>query len=269
MRGKILAASGLVLAVLSLLFFVYLSHTSVPRVPILPHKSPIHFASDRNVSLQNVAAKVIYFVPADMTTNTVWDWKKDVDTTMQEERRFFSNQLGNTLQPAIYPQVVVGKNPHDYYDGDKTDHGNPHALVAIRDELLDRVYSSAGDLYDPEFVKADSSAYQILIIIYEGTGASSIIYQNGDTTGEDVIKIEKDGPPAIILSTAFLNSPYYKEFGSTILAHEIAHSFGLNDGYDLSSGTNQTDDLMGEGRRRVLTATYISEKNKRLLGATP
>jgi hypothetical protein len=227
----------------------------------------LHLAGEPSVMLQHVLAKVVYFSPSDLVTSTEnWNWKETVLRTMGHEQAFFKSQLGMDLRYLVFDNVVAGKNTHELYDGSDTSHGNPNALVSVREEILNRVLDPSGDLYYSEFASGGSSDYQILVIIYEGTGASAVTFQTRATSGEDVLKIEKDGPPAIILSSAFLNSKFYKEFGDTTLAHEMSHTFGLSDSYDLDSGANIGGDLMGEGRRRVLNMVYLSDQNRRSLG---
>lgn len=238
------------------------NQTNVAAVP----EVKIHLAGNPATSLKKVTAKIVYFMPKDLTGQTESDWRSVVDKTMRGEQEFYNFQLKNALRLnyEIYGSPVVGLENHLFYDSDVTDRGNPHALIAAREEVLKRIIAPTGDLYRADFVKP-SSDYEIIIIIYGGTGASAMIYKQGGN-GEDVVKIEDSGPPAIILSSAFLTSPLYREFGPTILAHEIGHAFGLDDSYDPNTGSNLGTDLMGEGRRRILSATYLSDENKKLLG---
>lgn len=267
MRGRLA-----ILIVLTLLIsgFYYYSLTYTPKEKTglyIPKKPSLHLANDNTKSIYDVNIKVVYFTPVDLEPLTNWEWKDGINKTMEDVARFYNLQLGNRIRYNIYPNVVVGKETHAFYDGEKTDNGNPNALISVREEVLKRLFNKNGDLFDGEFLKLNKNTYEILLIIYEGTGASAMIYQNNDTSGTDVFRIETDGPPAIILSSAYLNSQYYIQFGSTILAHEIGHSFALSDSIDDVTNSYKDNDLMGAGRRRTIGQTYISEKNKKILNA--
>lgn len=226
----------------------------------------IHLGGNPSVSLKNVTAKVIYFVPSDLTDQTESEWQNTIDQTLMKEQKFFNFQLDNAIgiNYQIYNTPVIGLQNHLFYDSTTTERGNPHALISVREEIINRIFTPTGDLYRADFAKS-SSDYEFIIIIYGSTGASALIYKQDDG-GDDVVKIEDSGPPAIILSSAFLSSPLYREFGPTVLAHEIGHAFGLTDSYDMATGVNLGTDIMGEGRRRILTNTFISDENKKLLG---
>ncbi|MEK7625231.1 MAG: hypothetical protein AAB467_02660 [Patescibacteria group bacterium] len=226
-----------------------------------------HLAGNRAIPLNKVLAKVVYFIPNDLVEEKEADWLATIDKTMNEEQRFYRFQLNGAIdfQYDIYESAVIGNKDHQFYDSTSTDRGNPHALISVREEIMRRIFAADGDLYRADFANR-SNDYEFIIIIYGSTGASALIYKQNDGSGEDVVRIEDDGPPAIILSSGFLTSPLYREFGATVLAHEIGHAFGLTDSYDADTGSNLETDIMGEGRRRILTGTYISDKNKKLLG---
>ena len=267
MKGRLAIIITLTLLISGFYYYFLTYRPSERPVTYIPKSNSIHLSGNPEISIKNVEAKVVYFSPSDLYDQINWDWKKSLEKTFNIEKDFFRFHLGNTINFSVYPDIIRGRNEHQFYDGENTKNGNPNALISAREEVIKRIFSDSGDLYLSSFVKNRPNTYEILIIIYEGTGASAMIYQKNAVEGPDVFKIETDGPPAIILSSAFLHSPYYLEFGPTILAHEISHSFGLSDSYDVETGKIFGSDLMGEGRRRTPNATYLSTENKKLLGS--
>jgi hypothetical protein len=266
MRGRLAILITLTLLISGFYYYSLTYNPPEKKVVYSPGNRTLHLATEDRIAISNVDVKVVYFTPIDLEPLTNWSWNEKITNVLTEVKDFYKFQLGNNISFNVYPKVIVGKEIHGFYDGEKTDNGNPNALISVREEVLKRVFSTSGDLYDSQFVISNRGRFQILLIVYEGTGASAMIYQNSPSNGTDVVTIETDGPPAIILSSAYLNSAYYTDFGSTILAHEIGHSFGLSDSSDLATGAYKDNDLMGAGRRRTIDSTYISDKNKKLLG---
>lgn len=242
--------------------------SEAPQIYHMPATPNVHLAGDLSVSLKKVRAKVVYFVPNDLGIVTSSDRMDLLYKTMDQEKNFFNFALDSALNfnYDIFPDSVTGIHDHHFYDATSTNHGNFHALITAREEIQNRIFNTSGDLYSEKFSAIDQNEYNILIIIYGNTGASALVVKNAAAANsEDVIEVN-DGLPAVLLSISFLTDPRYQQFGPTVLAHEIAHTLGLEDGYDLENGAILTEDLMGAGRRQILSQTYISDKNKNLLG---
>jgi hypothetical protein len=125
--------------------------------------------------------------------------------------------------------------PNGVYDSNTTDRGNPHALVAIADEL--------GIKGTPS-----SNAYEVTYIIYDGVGASGMLH-------------------AALLNKRFLIDPAYADIRESLVAHEFYHTLGIPDGYDQATGTSTTADLMGLGRlARPLPDNFLEHDTLAHLG---
>lgn len=266
-KYRLLLTISVVVVFSGSILIYFLKSTHRPLVLTIS-KPEIHLAGNPKISLSRARAKVVYFVPNDPKTPVLDGWLAVVEKAMEEEQKFFDFELNgaSTLSYDIYPEPIIGKGDHLFYDSDITDGGNPHALIAVRQEILQSVFSKSGGLYRSDFSTLNDKDYNFLVIIYGNTGASAMIFKDSPTKGDDVVAIEDDGPPAIILSSSYLTSTSTREFGPTILAHEMAHAYGLSDGYDTTNGAVFSNDLMGEGRNRILSSTYLSEESKKQLG---
>lgn len=270
------------------LMFMYVSVNS-PWVyreaisfPINPH---IYDNPDR--SIKNIKIAVFYFVPQDRVILQLIDWKEILEDRIKKLVAFHSLELHNTslIRYAIYPEPVIGLKEGIVYDTDVTKHGNPQALVHVAEEIDSRVFNHTGDLYREDFPMTQKEEYSVLLILYEGVGASGAIIHDGKWGLASEIPQKFVSPESIIYpvkleaidSLLLLNRDYItktqnSDTGTTILAHEFYHTLGIPDGYEageentMSADISLSNDIMGIGRTRPIDKVYISNEVLKKLG---
>ena len=147
----------------------------------------------------------------------------------------------SALRYAIYPKPVAGIESSAFYDGFNTANGNPGAIKKIFLETAPRVFNPNGDMYDAKFTRRQSDELPIRVFVYQGVGASS-------------------GVLSVIMSYDYFTKTNY---GATTLYHEILHNLGVPDEYDYVTGNDYSDDIMGGGRTKPISQTYIREEIKK------
>lgn len=232
----------------------------------------IHHAVDEGIDISSARIKAFYFIPSDLEASVEPSWQEAMHSGLEELKKFYEFQLHQsvTIGYDIYPNPVIGKENHLFYDGASTARGNPNALIAINRELHERVFRENGDLYLESFVNTGDAEkeYEVVAIIYQSVGASAMVLMNeGPMPGPDVVALEEGERPALLVSIAFLAEPNLKKRnGFTILAHEFGHTLGLADSRDETTGWPTSDDIMGQGSLRPLNLTYLSREAKGKLG---
>lgn len=230
----------------------------------------IHYAGNEEASLFSIRIKAFYFIPRDINKPLDADWKNILQEALLNLKKFYEFELrqGISITYDIYPAPITGDKEHRDYDGRDTSRGNPNALVAIHNELIRRAIRSDGDLYLKDFSASDLKDYEVMAILYEGAGASAMLSGQGPANeyGPDVVVIQKEELPAFLVSKFFLVSPTYEDYGLSIFAHEFGHTLGLTDSYNLETGQPLSDDIMGAGRFRPISGTYLSDETKSKLG---
>lgn len=277
----------LVLIFTTLVFmYVTISSPSVYRetvsFPVNPH---IYNNPDR--SIKDIEIVVFYFVPKDKVTSQFVGWKEILDSSLKKLVAFHSLELHGTshIRYTIYSQPVIGLKQSAVYDTDITDRGNPQALFHVAQEIDARVFDPAGDLYRHDFFITRKEAYSVLLILYEGVGASGgIIYDSElKSVGEIARKLNlpesviypvniKTVDSFLLFNREYVTKTQSSDTGTTILAHEFYHTLGVPDGYEaveedgISADVSTSNDIMGIGRTRPIDATYISSKFLKGLG---
>jgi M6 family metalloprotease-like protein len=104
-------------------------------------------------------------------------------------------------------------------------------------------------------------------ILYEGVGSTATIIKKDDKSN-NLALLSEGSLPAFLASNYYLTGESYQDYGKTIFAHEFGHTLGLPDSYDLVSNIPSSDDIMGSGRYRPLSITYLSLEAKEKLGLT-
>lgn len=244
-----------------------------PKSPgITTPKAQFHLAGEPDKKFTTIKIKAFYFVPQDAAAEPADLWHKQLTDGLQQTAKFYQLQLDNstTINWEIYPEAVVGQQPGAFYDGTDTGQGNPHALISVRQELLQRFFQQPQNPSDAAFAQTAAEEYPVIGILYEGLGSSATLItdQTAATGGLDSVTLEGNQPQAFLVSRYFFTSDSYKDYYLSIFAHEFGHILGLADAFNLQNGQVQDDDIMGSGRFRPLAATYLSLANKKLLGLT-
>ena len=221
-----------------------------------------HFYDKPEVSLERVAVKVVYVVPADIgakASTTGWSSKVEekLHQVMNDVAVFHRGQFrgSSVMNYEFFPWGVTLRRESRFYDSDNTNEGNPHALTAIAAELQERMFTEGGDLYDAEFSKYQEEEYRVLALVYAGVGAS------GGAITKDA---SYDG--ALILNQDYFLDERWQQEGPTVLYHELAHTLGVPDSYDIKSGVTETDDIMGSRRDVPLANTYLDLRTLKHMG---
>ena len=240
-----LAAFALIGGVM--LFIYFGIGRTAPEREQFPPLPPPHHARNTNQALKEINVRAVYFVPKGKVPIPENQWKENLLERFKLLKKFhaLAFQGRSTLEYALYPTPITGLREHLFYDTNRTDDGNPEGLRSISEELESRLFSREGDLYDESFAK--TAGYRVLYIIYEGVGASG---------AEGVA----------LLSRKFLTESEYKTERDSFFAHEFYHTLGILDGYKHESGAPTSNDLMGAGRLRPLTETFLSTDVAELFG---
>lgn len=224
-----------------------------------PSKPNVHHSADAMFTLSDINIKAFYFIPNDKQTLLDGNWQAKLAKALSDLRQFYSFQLHQAVKITfeIYPQPIIGQHEALVYDGADTARGNPNALLSIREELLNRQSS---------FIETGQEDYGVIAVLYEGVGSSATLIKNSRIEAEDTFIISDDGPPAFLVSRYFLSDSAYKDYGTSIFAHEFGHTLGLPDAYNLTTNQPLSDDIMGAGRFRPIQFSYLSMEAKKLLG---
>lgn len=228
----------------SLALIYFFAGVSLVRPDDLTAYSAPHLCGQSGVSLAEVNLAVFYFLPKNKTDLLLGNWQSVFEKPLKQLVEFHQLQFQgrSELKYHFYPRPIIGQEDNIFYDTTTTQYGNPQALRHIAPELEARVFTEGGNLYDADFIKAQSNPYQAMLVIYEGVGAAA---------SENVI----------LLSQAYLSEVKPLYYGTSILAHEFYHSLGLPEGYEIPSSKPLVQDLMGLGRFEPLERTYLSSQS--------
>lgn len=240
-----------------------------------------HLFGDSQKTIERIRVGAVYFVPKDKQGDISAEWRVLLEENFKKLQAFHTLQFQgrSAVSFAVYPEPVIGRAEHLAYDTADTNRGNPKALLRISEELEERIFSSGGDLYNPDFWNSQAREYQALFILYEGVGAiGGVIAESGRESVAD-IAAEPGFPESVVftanvksvdgfflLSRAFLADLEYRAFGASLLAHEFYHILGIPDGYDQTTGKPTSTDIMGLGRYRPIEKTYVQRAIVRGLG---
>ena len=246
-----------------------------------------HIYNNPDRSIKNIEIVVFYFVPKDRIMSQLADWREILERHLEELVSFHSLELRDTsdIHYTIYPQPVIGLKQSAQYDTDITQHGNSQALLHVAEEIDTRVFDSAGDLHRQDFLITREQGYPVLLILYEGVGASGGIIYDSESGSVSEIARKLKLPESIVYpvniktvdSFLLLNQKYLTEqqngdTGTTILAHEFYHTLGVPDGYEekeengIQTAVSTSNDIMGVGRSYPIDKTYLSKETLKGLG---
>src|SRR3990172_453892 len=263
---------------------IFYSHTTLaPDIKKTTPLSAIHTYHDASRSLGAIRIKMFYAVPKNKTAFIARDWNRLVSRALEEVKRFHSLQFANTslLHVSIFPKPVILENDAIFYNTERTDFGNPAALVSVSEEIERRIFRKDGDLYDAAFAENNPAEYTILGIMYEDVGQSGgIIHETSAETRKEIAEIyglsaayvhivnisRADG--FFLLSRLCLSGSGCIGPGPSLIYHELAHTFGVPDQYVNVGGahTPLSEDIIGEGRKGPLERTHIDWITTRKMG---
>lgn len=235
-----------------------------------------HFYRSPDVAIGNVAVKFFYAVPRNKAANIHPQWKQTLAEAVEKLSAFHALQFRGTsvLRFEIFPRPVILERDNLFYDTASTDFGNPHALIAIGEEIERRVFNEGGDLHSEVFQDLGTGeTYPVMGIVYEGVGASGGVIWESELGSVEAVAESLQIPREMIfkvgietfdgfflLNRQFLTDAPYRLYGATLLYHEFAHTLGIPDQYDALSRNDEalSDDIMGARRREPIEANYLS-----------
>ena len=225
----------------------WLGSFSLSAEPVFVSPSP-HYYKNPQESIKKIFIGALYFVPKNKEKNLAPNFAEILEKNLSELKEFHRVQFQgrSAIAYEIFLSPVIGREENIVYDTDITQHGNPQALLNISDELRSRLLLSGGDIAWDSFVKKNDDAFKVLLVLYEGVGASGI-------------------REFALLSRQFLTDTQYANYASSFLAHEFYHTLGLPDGYGEDASPYMAD-LMGSGRFLPLSRAYLNRALLKDLG---
>lgn len=245
-----------------------------------PASVSIHLNNNPDVLIKNIQIYAFYFVPRNKSIAIPDNWAESLNSGLVNLREFHSLQFQNLSEVGykIFPEPVTGEKNNLFYDTEKTDHGNPRALISVSEELERRVFRASGDLYQGDFAGLGDGAYPVMFIMYEGVGAAGgIISESAKKTPAEIAS-DLNLPESVIYIVDIKSADGFflvnREIvegrhgvnGHAILAHEFYHTFGLEDKYSETDGIAESSDLMGLGRLKPIENAYLSREVLKSLG---
>lgn len=229
------------------LIYLFVGVPPVYREEIPEIKTP-HLYNNSAGTIARIKITAFYFIPKNKTDFIIEDWREVLEQNLRKLQQFHSLQFqGRSLIIyEIYPEPIFGREESVFYDTEITQFGNPQGLRNVASEIKERVFTPAGDLYRSDFAQKGEDFYSS-VIMYEGVGASA---------GED----------AAFISSTYLFNQEYKEFGTSVLAHEFYHTIGIPDAYEIPTSVPTSGDIMGSGRFQPIEKTYLARSTLKALG---
>jgi hypothetical protein len=228
------------------------------------YKPSVHYFKNKDVSLEKVLVRVFLFEPNDMRLAGATRWKENFEMTLDNVQAVHRQQFFNlsNLDYVIYPEIIQGKFSSQYYDmsGLTISPGKDEKqLNLIMDEINKRIES--GELDKIDFGKYNYT-YLVNQIFYTGSnrfdggGGTVVGYTN-----------EERNKNSSILFWQFLKKQN-TSVQSSIVYHEILHTFGVPEGYGYDDYAPFADDVMGMGviSKRPIEVNFLSHEFKQEMG---
>lgn len=234
----------------------------MPGVKFSLSEAEIRHLKNPSIDLSRIHILMYYVVPIDIKDSQRQDWQSIIDQAMVEIIQFHASQFKDysTLNYSLYPKPIIGNKTAEEYSKDDTP-TDRKALTFILEEINERVLQKGGDLYDQKIALQPDATYQMNIIFVEGDFPK---FQSEGKTN-DVVGYGDEKQSAIIYRKV-LTDDQRRDYGTSIVYHEIAHNMGLDDQYDYQTLQPTSDDIMGSGRLRPLKYNYIEPKILKQLG---
>lgn len=217
------AVAALVLA--GFLFFKK-SGSTMPQSWTLPKP---HVYQNPKQDISKIALKIFYVAPKNAEVSEIW--QSNINSILRDVTDFHAIQFHglSKISPQIYPQPVILKNDAIFYDTANTDYGNPRGLLNIIPELENRYQA---------FLETANDEFRAIAVVYEGVGASGSL-------------------GAMLFSHDYLVKDEYALNRASLFYHELAHTYGLPDRFDLKTNSPFSNDIMGDGRFKPIATNYI------------
>jgi hypothetical protein len=203
------------ITLLSIYFFV-----GVPRIyhERFPEAQIPHAYGEPSLSLESIDVVGFYFIPNNRVEQQAKDWQNILEENLERVKVFHEAQfLGRSrLSWRVYEQPVIGLRDNALYDTPLPQHTNDEALRRIVGEL-------------PEVAKRKGHTYQVLVVMYEGIGA---------TGSQNAALLSRT-----LFDEAFLAHEFYHALG--VPDHYYTSDFVFEDGQTTDLGIVTSGDLMG------------------------
>jgi hypothetical protein len=263
------------------LFFYLQSGDRLPGSAAHPGeaKTRAHVYKVPDRLVDSVHLRVFYAVPQDKAAQSKNNWQEIISRVFSDVSRFHEIQFRgfSKIDVQIFPEQVLLDHESIFYDSEKTDAGNPHALLAVAQEIERRIATPGGDLYREEFATRKDGEYVVMGIIYEGVGGSGgLIYDSPLGTPQE-ISLQLGIPESLIhivnvessdgfflANSDCLAGPVCGEPGPSLIYHEFAHALGIQDQYE--GDHSYSEDVMGLGRFKTLDSTYLDRSILKEMG---
>lgn len=226
-------------------------------------QTKVHHAEDASIDLSKIEIRAVYFVPADIESQTSQTWQKAITTALDELVAFHRSQFSDAsnLSYKIFPSAFVGQKTVAQYAANDLPN-EPKALELFSEEIKSRILDSAGDSYDVRFAEVEDDTYFVNIIFVEGDFPK---FEGEAGTFHDILGYGDEKQTAVVYRKILTDDPH-RDYGTAIAYHEIGHMLGLGDEYDYVSLTPTSDDIMGAGRFRPLKLNYFQHSSLQKLG---
>lgn len=237
----------------------------------------LHVYGNPSVSLERVDIRVVYFIPAGNGEEASADdsFRKTKaylnavvlpDITTFHAREFSGR---SRISWRVYPRPVRGLRDDAFYNKKFLDVSAVLPLSAVEAELAARLFRPDGDLYDADYAVSQKDAYHILLVVYAEPVpllrlAGQAVFIPGLTN--------EVGTAALVFRPVV--DPQFRAVwpnGGTVLYHELMHTMGVPEQYDLSSihvleQQQKRGDVMGHGTQSPLLTTFVGGDIKRGMG---
>jgi len=240
----------------------------------LPSVKNIQMPNNRNIGLDKIRVKVIYFRPKEIEAANYYktndpikeNWFENLDKAFKRiqsfhEKEFTRYDIGeievkkSTFEYDIYSSIVRGKQPDGFYRG--ITYNSSQLLLSVIDEVREEVFSPEEKYYKEDFVAINPDEHPIIIVITETGAIGGRAIERRAVISADLFRS----------GNCYGAIPCFESF-LPVLYHEILHTIGLTDEY--ISGPEMefallNESIMAKTNIVPLESNYISKKVKNMM----
>ncbi|MBI2035546.1 MAG: hypothetical protein HYT12_02590 [Candidatus Liptonbacteria bacterium] len=233
-------------SILAITFFIFIAGAFwlrsiiMKRTDIVPAElGRVHYYNNPAVSLNNIAVKIFYVLPAHAENALAEDWQPILEESFKKISRFHSVQfLGKSaVTYDIFPRPVFLPKSRNAYDAPEVLVVNLAGLAAIEEDVF-KVLKLESEDELKKFLKTSPNQYPVLFFVYQGRGM-------GGNRGRAYI------PASILDEVAF------KDALESIMYHNIGYALGFKDDGAVTDLRAASDGIMGTGLLRPLQINFI------------